>query len=578
MQRKLLLSYLTIIVLAICISAYAFWGRGYQLIYEQSKENHLSQTQMIADMFMNHEFDNRDAYKTFAKNYGDKYNIRITIIHKNGEVYADTRGNNGDNHSTREEVVKALNGEFVIINRYSETMDQYYSYSAIPVTNGEFVGVIRVSIPLFQLNAFYDILKSSIIYVAILGIIIAFLTAIFFAKILSKPINEVTRAAERISKGELNIRIYTREKEQIGRLAGAFNIMASTLNDSMNSLKKRNVELEAMLTSISDSVVAINNKSEVLFYNPSFLQLVKSQTNDLEGISLYNLLRNVAIFKSIDEVRKNSQKVVNEGTLSIANSNTNIIKVTATPLLDENRESLGILLIIEDITMIKKLENMRRDFVSNVTHELKTPLTSIRGFIETLKNGAIQNEVVANRFLDIIDIEAERLYILIKDILILSEIESKNEVDRLPCDLNTCIEDVVELLEPKLTKKVTIRFDKKPLESKFLCNPDRMKQLFINLIDNGIKYTEEGEIYITCTEENEYFLVKVKDSGIGIDEEHIERIFERFYRVDRGRSRKQGGTGLGLSIVKHIIELYNGRIEVSSTLGKGTQFTIYLPK
>jgi two-component system phosphate regulon sensor histidine kinase PhoR len=190
----------------------------------------------------------------------------------------------------------------------------------------------------------------------------------------------------------------------------------------------------------------------------------------------------------------------------------------------------------------------------------------------------MKEEAVANRFLDIIDIEAERLFSLIQDILILQEIESKREFERVPSDLNECVNAVIELLHPEIQDSpIQISFEPQPYLKPFYCNPDRMKQLLINLLDNAIKYTEEGTITVSLKEEENDLILSVKDTGIGIEKEYLSRIFERFYRVDKGRSRKQGGTGLGLSIVKHIVELYNGNIQVNSTLGVGTEFIITLP-
>ncbi len=574
MRRKLLISYITIILLAICISGFTFWAKGYQFIYNQSRNYYLSQAKMIGDIFAEEEFNNIEDYHKFVSYYSNKYEIRITIIDSNGNVYADSSHSGAnENHANREEFIKALDGESVIINRYSNTMGQQYSYSAVPVTNGEFSGVMRISLPLSEIKALNSQLTDSIIYTLIICFVIAIIAAIIFTRVLSKPIIEVSKAATRISQGELGIRIYTRETDQIGRLAGAFNVMAANLKETIESLTKRNVELGAMLTSISGSVVAINDSNEILFYNKGFLDIINSPMEEIQGRSLYSIFRNMTVLGTIEEVRKRSTRIVNEGNI---NNKTNI-KVTATPLVSEMGEYFGVLIVIEDITIIKKLENMRSDFVSNVTHELKTPLTSIRGFIDTLKNGAIKDEVVANRFLDIIDLEAERLFVLIKDILMLSEIESKREEKGVACDLNECIESVIELLEPKLSNDVEIIFNQSKLKQPFYCNPDRMKQLFINLLDNAIKYTENGQIRISCEEFENEIVIKIKDTGIGIDEEHQERIFERFYRVDRGRSRKQGGTGLGLSIVKHIVELYNGNISVLSKPNSGTEFVIRLP-
>lgn len=229
------------------------------------------------------------------------------------------------------------------------------------------------------------------------------------------------------------------------------------------------------------------------------------------------------------------------------------------------------------VMAMKKLESMRREFVSNVTHELKTPLTSIRGFVETLKSGAIENPKIAYKFLDIIEIETERLSNLISDTLLLSEIESKKDARREPCDVNEVIQEVVELLEPKVKDHVRLIFRPDPASPTYSCNRDRLKQLLINLIDNGIKATEFGAVTVISRTTANQLILEISDTGIGMEEEQLERIFERFYRVDKGRSKAQGGTGLGLSIVKHIVELYDGTIEVTSKPGVGTEFLVKLP-
>lgn len=229
------------------------------------------------------------------------------------------------------------------------------------------------------------------------------------------------------------------------------------------------------------------------------------------------------------------------------------------------------------VLAMKKVENMRREFVSNVTHELKTPLTSIKGFVETLKAGAIEDPKIAHKFLDIIEIESDRLSNLISDTLLLSEIESKKDTKREPCDVNAVITEVVELLQPKVKEHVRLIFHPDSSVRPYSCNRDRLKQLLINLVDNGLKATEFGAVTITCKSTVSQLVIEVSDTGIGMEEEQLDRIFERFYRVDKGRSKAQGGTGLGLSIVKHIVELYNGTIEVASKPGVGTEFTVKLP-
>ncbi len=576
MQKKLFFSYLTIILLAIGISAATFWGKGYNYIYHQSQDYYLTQAKLVSDIFSQAEFDDIADFHVFVQEYADKYNVRITIIDREGNVYADSDTDAVlENHASREEIVRALKGESVTVSRYSKTMGQNYSYSAVPVANGVFSGVLRVSLPLSELKNLNKGLLDSIFYAILICFIIAMLAAFFFTELLSKPINEITQAAERISEGKYGTKIYTREKDQIGRLVGVFNTMTANLKDTIDSLTQKNAELEGMLSSMTAGVIAIDDSNEILFYNRSFIDVLKPANQQIKGQSLYNVLRNAVVFESIDQVRQHNASVTKEGTLM--NGGLRNIRVTATPLSMEDGKCFGVLLIIEDITQIKKLESIRSDFVSNVTHELKTPLTSIRGFIDTLKNGAIKEEAVANKFLDIIDIEAERLYSLIQDILLLSEIESKRDYEKIACDMNQCAREVIDLLEPKLSEKVKFKFEPQPYIKPFECNPDRMKQLFINLLDNAMKYTEEGSITLVCKEEDGKLVISVKDTGIGMEQEHLSRIFERFYRVDKGRSRKQGGTGLGLSIVKHIVELYNGNIRLDSELGVGTEFEIRLP-
>lgn len=576
MQKKLYISYLVTIIFALGISGILFWHETSDYLYGQSEDRYLAQARMVADAFTLTAFEKPQDYEDFVDKYGHKYNCRITIIDKDGNVTADSETNGHlENHKSREEVIRALKGESVSVTRYSNTMKQEYSYSAVPVNTDNFSGVIRVSLPFSTLQGLSDKLAGSLIISVFLCLILAMAAAAIFTGLLTKPINEVAKAAERISDGDYNIKIYTRDKTVVGKLASSFNIMAGNLKNNINSLTQRNAELEAMLSSMEAGVVAIDDSSDILFFNKSFEKISYTGKAIAPGQSLYTIFRNAAVFDTVDEVKETKTSVMKEGTVS--GTALRYIRVTGTPLGLEGEKSFGVLLIIEDITQLKKLENMRRDFVSNVTHELKTPLTSIRGFIDTLKNGAIKEEAVANRFLDIIDIEAERLFSLIQDILLLQEIESKREYERLPCDINECVNSVIELLQPKIRDSIQIIFEPQPYLKPYYCNPDRMKQLFINLLDNAIKYTEEGTITITLKEEGNDLVLGIRDTGIGIEKEYLPRIFERFYRVDKGRSRKQGGTGLGLSIVKHIVELYNGNIQVNSKLGEGTEFIITLP-
>ncbi len=577
MQKKILLGYIVIILLAIGISATTFWSMGYKLIEEDNSRKYLKQADLIADSFSLTEFNNNDDIVTFALNYSQKYDVRITVIDLDGSVVIDSFAQGPlENHSDREEVNAALNGERSSVIRYSESLGADYFYSAIPIEQDTFSGVLRVAIPFEEISNYNISIINSIVRAIVVCVIIAVLAAFFFTELIYRPIEEITEAAEHISNGDYDIKIYTKDDTHIARLATAFNTMSSNLNETIINLTQRKTELEAILGSMAGGVIALNDANEILFYNNSLIKILNLQDKEeeLKGNTIYNIIRNVAVYSVVDKVIEKNTKIKLEG----AGPNTNqTISVTGTPLVADSDDLFGVLLIIEDITQIKKLENVRTDFVSNVTHELKTPLTSIKGFVETLKNGKVADKEVADKFLDIIDIEVERLYRLIEDILLLSEIETKIDREAVLCDVNKIASDVVELLEPKVKDGVELIFEGQAYIRPFLCNPDRLKELFINLIDNAIKYTEEGSISVICKEEKENLIIIINDTGVGIPNHHLPRLFERFYRVDKGRSRKIGGTGLGLSIVKHIVQLYDGNIDVKSRVNEGTEFRIALP-
>ncbi len=577
MQKKILVSYIVIILLAIGISATTFWNTGYEYIKEDNANQYVKQADLIADAFILTDIESENDYSLFVHEFSKKYNVRITIIDIGGNVIVDSDAHGKlENHADRTEVIGALAGEKSAVVRYSTTLEREYFYSAIPVEKDNFTGMVRVAIPFAEVSEFNTSIIYSIVRALVVCISIAILAAFFFTELIYKPIEEITEAAEHISNGDYNIKILTKDNSHILRLASSFNTMSSNLSDTIHNLTQRKTELEAILGSMAGGVIALNDEHEILFYNNSFVDIMnlEDRDNEIKGASIYSIVRNITVYDVVDKVRDRNKKVKLEGQ---GPKKGQTISVTGTPLVTDNQELFGVLLIIEDITQIKKLENVRTDFVSNVTHELKTPLTSIKGFIDTLKFGNVKDKAVADKFLDIIDIEVERLYRLIEDILLLSEIESKIDREAVLCNVNKIASDVVELLESKVNENVDLIFEAQPYIRPFYSNPDRLKELFINLIDNAIKYTESGTVTVECKEEYQNLIIIVRDTGVGIPREHLPRIFERFYRVDKGRSRKIGGTGLGLSIVKHIVQLYDGNIEVNSELGKGTEFKITLP-
>ena len=578
MRKRLLFTYIALVFVTLMASQISFWSSGQRFLQQQSEAQYTDQAELIRDVFEQTDFAGTADYDAFAKKYARRQEVRITIIDMDGTVLGESEESPSDmeNHKDREEVKKAMTGESASIVRRSSTLGMDYCYCAVPVRTDSFEGVLRVSVPLEELHALRLEYMRSTIFMLAIGVLLIAGLVIAFTRFIADPIDEVTEAAGKIAEGNYGIRLKTNQNSQIGKLADSFNWMSGRLEAAMKDLKDRNNELEAILRSMRNGVLAINGKDEILFYNDALMNLI-GHRGDFLGESIYHLVRSSLIFDVIEKVRDSRDVICEEGQSRTMGQQ--YLRVTGTVLNREKEQSRSVLLIIEDITDVKKLENMRSDFVSNVTHELKTPLTSIRGFVDTLKQGAIKDEQYARKFLDIIDIEAERLYTLIQDILLLSEIESGSDYNIQDCDVNGIIDETLNLLQPKIEQKpeVDVIFQPEPYIRPFPCNPDRMKQLFINLIDNAVKFSHNNsEIKISLRKKGVKVFVSVKDSGIGIPKESLSKVFDRFYKTDISRGKDKRGTGLGLSISKEIIQAHNQTINVVSTVGVGTEFVFTL--
>lgn len=413
---------------------------------------------------------------------------------------------------------------------------------------------------------------------SIIAIIAAFFSYIISGR-LTKPLKEITTLADEMTKGNFTSRIDIQLEQEFGSLVNSFNKIAKKIETNISDLDYKNIEIESIIDSISSGIIAVDRDHRIILINCAAFDILQiDHSKNLIGNKIFNHIRNNQINKLLsDTIEKNTyieQEIVYMGDI-ILSINTSPIKTS-----NELLENSGGIAFIQDITKLKKLEQIRTEFVSNVTHELKTPLTSIRGFIETLKKGSINDPKRAERFIDIIDIEAERLYLLISDILQLSEIEAKKtDSDISTVDFKELVYEVLEICQNIADEKNILLCN--DIDSSLLvnANKNRMKQLLLNLVNNAIKYNvENGSVSVYARIEPGKVIFGVRDTGIGIEKEHMTRIFERFYRVDKGRSRDMGGTGLGLSIVKHIVQLYSGDIKLNSEIGKGSEFIIQLPQ
>ena len=581
MRKKISASYI-LLILVLTVTFALILSRGLnEMMTLQLEERFISEAKIVRQLFEEaHLGKDGIDYQDFALKIHREIETRITLIAEDGSVLADTSESpeRMNNHLNRQEVSEAIRtGDVAVSIRFSNTVNSDFLYVAIPTQLPSGLYVIRVSKQLVELEALNRRIFSLSAYALVGAAILAIVLSLWVSKKITKPIDALTLAVNQISEGEFGKKIYIKANDQIGELADAFNKMSQNLDVSLSELKQRNSELEAILNSIANGIIAVDQNKNIILINRFSFEILELPSDYVaQHESMYKIIRNEEIVAMVNSAMEQGEAQIKE--LAYVHLEK-VLRINVNPIFTSDRKIIGGIIVIQDVTQIRKLEQMRSDFVSNVSHELKTPLTSIKGFVDTLKNGAIHNPDTAMRFLDIIDIESDRLYRLINDILLLSEIESMDrDVDQQVVDVQSVVEEVLDMLDQKAAEKglsLTSDFDKRMVVN---ANLDRVKQMFINLIDNAIKYTEKGVVTVKGAEIGDWVNIKVIDSGIGFDEVHKERLFERFYRVDKGRSRGQGGTGLGLSIVKHIVLLYKGKINVESTPGVGTVFDIVLPK
>lgn len=589
MKKKWVLIYIIGTILAIIGTGVAIGSVTLRYMEKENEIQYKKQVSLLKDDFENANISSTDDAISFVDEKSRFFDIRITLIEENGIVFYDseTKDTIKENHKGRPEIEDALKGKIGFSRRYSKTVGKDYYYVAQRVSQDGFSGIMRISIPYDQFRLIISDFTNTISITIIIAVILVTLYVSFFVKRMTDPIVELTASAEKIAAGDYNQRIRVQTKDEIGRLATAFNDMAKSLRINEEILKSKNEELNAILSSMVSGVVALDYNYKVLFCNEQLSDILSLEKKLVIGESIFSYYRSEKIISLMEQIKEKESNMLSEEEITLfLGKEERVVRVRGTALHQKEKKKMGVLLVFEDVTELKKVEQMKTDFVSNVTHELRTPLTSIRGFVDTLQSGAIDDPVFGRKFLNIIDIESQRLTRLIDDILTLSKIESAEESQRGGAsvgnsnemvDIKEVANEVIELLEAKKNENISLKLDITDGITPYFCNRNYLKEVILNLTDNALKYTVEGSVVLSVWEEEENLMIRVKDTGVGISKEHLPRLFERFYRVDKGRSRKQGGTGLGLSIVKHIVELYRGKISVESELGVGTVFTVRLP-
>ena len=506
---------------------------------------------------------------SFVKKFGKNIKTRITIIDQEGKVLADSEEDPKlmENHKFRPEIYKAFRGKVGRSLRFSKTVKEEMLYVGLPVEeNGKIFSVLRLSLYIKDVNRFLSSLRTNIMRIVLAITLISLLGAFIFSRSLSKPVKELSQASRRIASGDFEAKVFLKNRDELRELAESFNFMTYRIKNLFAELSRKKEELNSILSSIEEGLFALDKNGKILFSNESFKKIV--QKDSVEGKFYWEVLKEPRVGELIERVQKERKNYTEQMALSEKDF------LCSATFLDSREE---VVITLHDLTQVKEMERIKKDFVINVSHELRTPLTAIKGFVETLEE---EIDSKSRNYLEIIKRHTDRLINIVQDLLQLSELEEKElKINREKVDIKALVENILRIFEHRLKEKgldVELRAEDALLPVK--ADPFRLEQMFINIIDNAVKYTEEGKITISIKtkKDEDKISVEIKDTGIGIPKEHLSRIFERFYVVDKSRSKRLGGTGLGLSIVKHIVQLHNGQLDVKSTPGEGTSFTVTL--
>lgn len=583
MKNKLFSSYIILLLVgslitgALCLS----FIRTYYMKNEQDKLT--SNGALICSTLVNYaENHNRIDYNSMAQRFSTQLGSQITFLDEKGNVIADSYSSSQsfENQIDKPEISNCLNNQFAVNDRFDKNTGEKFLYVAMkPVKIYDKSIIVRLAVSLKESDNLNRVFLSCTLISILLGVIVAIVIGFFLLENIMGPLNKLNKATKKISRGHFNYKVKINTKDELQELAQSFNQMSSSISGVISQLNYKNAELNSILNSIIHGIVVIDQKWNIILLNPSVKKMFNWTEEADEKYNLKNIIDSEELIHLIQETFDTGEPIQKEIILKnnkIFKISTNLINYDTKCAKDEK----NITIIFEDVTEIKQLEMMKSEFVANVSHELKTPLTTISGFVETLKKKVYYDDEKRNRFLGIIDEEVKRLRRLIEDILLLSKLENKACKESFEkINIYRELDEIVYMLTPKANEKnISIDMFIKKNFSFCVCNRDWFKQMIINLLDNAIKYTNDnGSVKINSYIKENYVYISIKDSGIGIPEKDMPRIFERFYRVDKSRSRSQGGSGLGLAIVKHIVSEFNGSICLNSKLDRGSEFVVKLP-
>ncbi len=519
----------------------------------------------------------------WADEVGAILEMRVTVIGLQGKVVGDSKIDLRDlpeveDHSGRPEVVQALSLGFGKSTRHSTTIDLDLVYLALPLGNvNEPRGVVRVAVEVSEIDGALSQIRRLIWFASGLGFVMVLVTGFFLSKSMTYRLNEMARAAKRFSEGKFGQKIEQRATDELGELSNVLNQMAEELKKNITDVTRERDQLQTILNGMVEGVVVTDLSGLIILSNRSFLDIF-NLTEPVIQKSTAEVFRNTQLLNALEQAMDENKEMVE--TLELVSPVRKQLEAHIA-ILGPEKQPTGTVAVFHDVTRLKQLEQVRRDFVANVSHELRTPLTAIKGYAETLLSSSSLNEDRSIEFLKTINKHADRMAKLVDDLLTLSKVESVQFDEAFEAiDLWEIISSVTDRFKDLVENKdlvLTTNVPKGAVAVKGIGS--EIESVFENLIENAIKYgSRGGQVAVSIKRRKSEIEVAISDDGIGIPLEEQSRVFERFYRVDKGRSRALGGTGLGLSIVKHIIQRHGGKIWVESELGKGTTFRFTLPK
>jgi two-component system phosphate regulon sensor histidine kinase PhoR len=504
----------------------------------------------------------------FVTSVGRDTATRITVIAADGRVLADSEKEPRDmeNHFFRPEIQASLRGETQMSIRPSSTLKADMMYMSIPLRDkGRIVGALRLSVFMSEIEALLDALRGRLFRIVGAVTLIALILAFFLTRSVTGPLREVIDASKRVAGGDFDVTVSTRRNGEFRDLALGFNAMTGRLKDMFGEIRVQNEEIRSILASIREGLCVLDGDARIVLCNTSFRRIAGSDAP--EGRHFWEVVRSSTAVEIVRNARGVGAEFSGEVAIGARIFFCSVFRLAAADRL---------VVTLHDITEFRALEKTKRDFVANVSHELKTPLTAIKGFVETMEARADEE---GRTYLEIIRRNTDRLIAIVEDLLVLSQLEAPDaKLVRERVNVSAVVENILKMFGRRAGEKgISLALDAPSGLPAIPADPIQLEGLLINLVDNAVKFTDKGSVTVRLGTREGRFLLEVEDTGIGIDADHLPHVFERFYVADKSRSKKLGGTGLGLSIVKHIVLAHKGTVSVKSRVGEGTTVTVSLP-